>query len=196
MKTGILLVSIAFLFLSPTAGQSSSLREKARITTILTFTDQPDFRQKGKLYDTYDAGISLINPYSYKTHYKSLIKKSGGDFLVPESDLLHFPVSRIDQIYLREDGNIIKGILVGAFIGSVTGYFIGHWRGDDPPGLGFTYTANQKSLQYGMGLGVAGGLAGGIIGANIRVELPIGGRQQDYRRLRTRLDIYRLAGVD
>jgi len=105
-------------------------------------------------------------------------------------------VNRIDHVYLRKDGNIIKGILADALVGAVTGYFIGQHSGDDPPALGFTYTANEKSGRYGMLLGMAGGITGGIIGANIRVEIPIGASQQEYWRLRPRLNIYRLAGMN
>lgn len=193
MKSGTLLALILLIFLSPLTGQFSSVKERARFTTIISFTDNPNFRQKGKLYDTYNASLSLINPYSYKVNYKSLIKSSNWDLNVTESELLHFQVNRIDKIYMRKDGNIIKGILIGALLGSVTGYFLGQYSGDDPAAPGFTYTADQKSGQYGLLLGTAGGLAGGIIGANIRVEIPIGASQQEYRRLKPKLDIYKLA---
>ena len=97
---------------------------------------------------------------------------------------------------MRKDGNIIKGILAGAVVGAVTGIFIGHFSGNDPSAPGITYTENQKSGRYGMLLGFAGGLTGGIIGANIRVKIPIGASQQEYRRIKPRLDIYRLAEVE
>ncbi len=161
MKSAILLTLIPFFYLSPLAGQSLSIKDKARFSAIISFTDDPNFRQKGKLYDTFDSAISLINPYSYKTHYRSLIKTSGGNLFVPEPELLHIQVNRIDHVYLRNDGNIIKGILAGAIVGAVTGIFIGQFSGNDPHAPGFTYTANEKSGRYGMLLGIAGGLAGG-----------------------------------
>ena len=194
MKSVFLLAMIPLFFLPRLNGQYSSVKERARFTAIITFTDNPNLRQKGKLYDTYNASLSLINPYSYKVKYKSLIKSSTWDLSVLDQELLHIQVNQIDNIYMRKDGNIIKGILIGALLGSVTGYFLGQYRGDDPVAPGITYTADQKSGRYGVLLGTAGGLAGGIIGANIRVEIPIGARQQEYRRLKPRLDIYRLAG--
>ena len=196
MKSGILLVLIILFFLAPLVGQSFTMKDRARFTAIISFTDHPNFRQKGKLYDTYDSAIALINPYSYKTQYRSLIKTSGGALFVPESELIHIQVNRVDHVYLRKDGNIIKGILAGAVVGMVTGIFIGNFIGNDPSAPGIIYTENEKSARYGVLLGLAGGLTGGIIGANIRVEIPIGARQQEYWRLKPRLDIYKLSAGD
>jgi len=196
MKSGILLAFITLFFLPPLTGQFSSIKDKARFTAIISFTDNPNYRPKGKLYHTYDSTISLINPYRYKVHYSSLIKTSNWDHIVPEHDLLYVQVNRIDNVYMRKDGNIIRGILAGAIVGTVTGIFIGQFSGNDPSAPGFTYTENEKSGRYGMLLGFAGGLTGGIIGANIRVKIPIGASKPEYRKIKPRLDIYRLAEVE
>jgi hypothetical protein len=194
MKSAFLLTFFTLVLLSHLAGQSSSRKDKARFSAIIRFTEHPNLRQKGKLYATHDSAISLINPYVYKTQYRSQLKNSDIGLVIPESELLKFQVVQIDQVYLRKDGNIIKGILAGALVGALAGYFAGQSSGDDPPGLGFRYTADQKSGQYGLLLGITGGIAGGIIGANIRVSLPFRGNQQEYRRFRPRMDIYKLEG--
>ncbi len=58
------------------------------------------------------------------------------------------------------------GLLIGASVGAILGYA----SGDDEKGW-FAFTAGQKALMYGGGLGITGGIFGLIIGQGSREDV-------------------------
>src|SRR5262249_47722536 len=57
-----------------------------------------------------------------------------------------------------------QGYVCGLAVGGIGGAALGFASGDDPPGF-FSFTAGQKAVIMGVGLGVIGSLAGTLIGA-------------------------------
>ena len=70
----------------------------------------------------------------------------------------------IQKITVTKKSSVFKGIGLGLVIGGGSGALIGFASGDDDSGW-FRWTAGQKALMGGIGLGAVGLLTGGILGA-------------------------------
>ena len=57
-----------------------------------------------------------------------------------------------------------RGAGIGALVGVTSGAFMGYTSGDDRRGW-FRFTAEEKAVGYGVGLGVAGLVIGTVVGA-------------------------------
>lgn len=71
-----------------------------------------------------------------------------------------------------------KGIGVGLLVGAGSGALIGLASGDDDPGL-IAFSAEEKALALGLGLGLIGGVVGLIAGAAHRSDVWAPARTQE-----------------
>jgi hypothetical protein len=77
---------------------------------------------------------------------------------VDRSDITGLDVS------VERERKVLKGLGVGALVGAGTGVVIGLASGDDE-GTFLAFTAEEKALVMGIGLGAVGGVVGLIVGA-------------------------------
>jgi hypothetical protein len=70
----------------------------------------------------------------------------------------------IQKITITKKSRFFKGIGLGLVIGGGSGALLGFASGDDDSGW-FRWTAEEKAVMGGLGLGVVGLLTGGIVGA-------------------------------
>ncbi len=73
-------------------------------------------------------------------------------------------IGDVAQIKVRKKSSFLSDLGTGILIGGATGAVLGLASGDDK-NMFFPWTAAQKALAYGLGLGVLGGGVGGIVGA-------------------------------
>ena len=95
-----------------------------------------------------------------------------------DGDPVTFPLREVYKVSTRSTGaGILQGLGIGFLTGAGIGALTGFSEGDDPPAIGwhFSFTAEEKAVLLGGGLGiimgVAGAIAGGIIGQHTDYEL-------------------------
>ncbi|MGQ0702045.1 MAG: hypothetical protein ACT4PM_02800 [Gemmatimonadales bacterium] len=69
-----------------------------------------------------------------------------------------------------------RGLAYGGLAGAAVGIGLGIMLGDDPPGTWLRFTAGEKALLLGGGLGATGGFIGLVIGALSRRDIWIPAR--------------------
>lgn len=98
-----------------------------------------------------------------------------------DGNALTFPLQAVSMVSTRSTGaGIAQGLGIGFLVGAGFGVLAGFSEGDDPPSTAgwdlFQFTAGEKALLLGGGLGVimgvAGAITGGIIGQRTYYELP------------------------
>jgi len=89
-------------------------------------------------------------------------------------------IADIKVIRIVKKSKLWKGAGIGLLIGGGTGALLGYMSGDDPPDF-ISFTAEDKALIFGVGLGSIGLLIGGVGGAfagtdkTIQIEgMPLG----------------------
>ncbi len=87
--------------------------------------------------------------------------------------------NNIKIIKFRKRGEIVKGVLFGAFTGFAVGGLIGLASGDDK-GYIINFTAGEKGLVAGTLLTIPGAIIGGIIGS-IKIKIPINGNTHNQK---------------
>lgn len=83
-------------------------------------------------------------------------------------------VNEIQTINIKKRSRFFQGIGKGFLIGALSGALLGIVNGDDKEGF-LAFTAPQKALFWGLGLGlggiIVGGIAGAISGTDITINL-------------------------
>lgn len=72
-------------------------------------------------------------------------------------------VTRLDVSFGRRRYPL-QGAGIGSLIGVTSGVLIGYASGDDPPGGWFAFTAGEKAVLAGVGLGLTGLVVGTVVG--------------------------------
>ncbi|MDP4129945.1 MAG: hypothetical protein Q8918_07460 [Bacteroidota bacterium] len=100
--------------------------------------------------------------------------------------LQKFGYQNLEQVDLVRTGSNGRGALYGTICGILIGAVAGFVSGDDPEGF-FSLSAGDKALLYGA-IGAGGGaIIGGIIGAVAHKTFIIGGRKDQFRRMKVAL---------
>jgi hypothetical protein len=156
------------IFSCTVQAQTDSLK-KNPFRTVLRLHSSPHYIS-GQLYEANDSSIVLLA----KNKKKKTVELARYSFL-------SFPVSEVDKIRIYRNGSGGRGAFTGFLIGAGTGVLIGLISGNDPPGF-FSFTAWEKAEGAGFVLGSFGGLIGAITGSSAEVKIPIGGKQEIYKR--------------
>jgi hypothetical protein len=150
--------------------------------TWVSLNSEP-FNIKGVLYEIKDSSILVSSSVVIR------------DYSTDRFGMINLHINDIETIKTRKNGNIGKGVLIGAITGFAVGGFIGLLSGNDPPcpsGSWFClrYSAGEKALMAGIPLAVCGAGIGALIGS-IKVTIPINGSINNYNR-----NIFNRLGVD
>jgi hypothetical protein len=156
------------IFSCTVQAQTDSLK-KNPFRTVLRLNSSPIYIS-GQFYEATVSSFFFLE----KNKKKETAELSRYSFL-------SFPVSEVDKIRIYRNGNGGKGAFAGFLIGAATGVLIGLISGNDPPGF-FSFTAWEKAEGAGLALGTFGGLIGAITGSSAEVKIPIGGKQEIYKR--------------
>ncbi len=136
-----LLLASALLLPATAAAQEASVGDRVR---VLSPTARGAFVLRGVRGDSLELGALA----------------DSSTFLVPLST-----IERLDVRRPRARGRgAVRGFGIGLVIGAVTGLAIGLAEGDDEEGF-IVFTAEEKALLAGIGLGGLGGAAGAVVGA-------------------------------
>jgi hypothetical protein len=97
--------------------------------------------------------------------------------------------ARLEMVKVRRAGATGRGILIGSFVGVITGSVIGLLSGDDDPDNNswfciFCLTAGEKALVGGTSGAILGGIIGAIIGATAHKKFTIGGSKPAFDKMR------------
>ena len=148
----IIAAILSFLFFTNVHSQDTSGKYKPLVFSANVYND------KGKVYKNFlvqvnDSNVLMSeNPYPY-----SKVPDGGSMKLITYNE--------IDHIKIKRKGAVGRGILAGGLTGFGVGVIIGFIEGDDEPDTWFSYSAGEKAILYGTGLGITGGIIGAVIGA-------------------------------
>ena len=106
------------------------------------------------------------------------------DYNIGNYEVAELYIDDINLISTERQGGTLHGALLGGAIGVTTGVVIGLISGDDSSIFGFT--AEQKAIIGGVGLGAIGALTGAIIGS-IKIKIPINGSMENYNLQKKKL---------
>jgi len=104
------------------------------------------------------------------------------DYNIGNYEVAELYIDDINLISTERQGGSLHGALLGGAIGVSTGVVIGLISGDDF----FGFTAEQKAIIGGVGLGAIGALTGAIVGS-IKIKIPINGSMENYNRKKKKL---------
>ena len=144
--------------------------------TWISFINQPNTVQ-GVLYAVNDSSIDISN---------SLLKE---DYLKSQFNVSKINYRNISTIKIRRKNSTVTGSLVGAAAGLVIGSIICLASVDDPPGMFFSFTANEKALMIGSAMAI-GGAGIGAVEASIKIRIPINGNLENFNKNKNRLRKY------
>ena len=140
---------------------------------ITLYTDTGSDYMKGALFLLKDSSILVSN---------SLVKE---DYNIGNYEVAELYIDDIKLISTKRRGGALHGALLGGAIGVSTGVVIGLISGDDHSSI-ISFTAEQKAIIDGVGLGVIGALTGAIVGS-IKIKIPINGSIENYNRKKKKL---------
>jgi hypothetical protein len=111
-------------------------------------------------------------------------------------DLQSIDFQNIETIKFRKKGKVGNSILIGALSGVAIGAIVGFASGDDNCSGGlfsslFCYTKEQKAVLGGVSLLLPGVLIGAVAGS-IKIEIPINGDYQTFKKKRGELMKFRM----
>ena len=172
MKTRLIIAClIIYGFHNSLEAQSPLQLSRKPIKSEITLYSGPD-NMICALFLLKDSSI-LVSNSLVKEHFNS------GSYEITE-----LYIDDINFISTERQGGSLHGALLGGAIGVSTGIVIGLISGDDSSIFGFT--AEQKAIIGGVGLGAIGALTGAIIGS-IKIKIPINGSMGNYNLQKKKL---------
>ncbi len=133
--------------------------------------------KQGLLYQIKDSSVVIANS----------INNKGSSVVTP--DLSEVVASNIYFIKARREGNVTKGVLIGATAGILAGVIIGLVSEPDVSNSFGTFAPELRALGGGI-LGVLPGiLIGGMI-SSIRIKIPINGSINKFSKEKEQLSKY------
>lgn len=133
---------------------------------LLGCSHQPPLRQLGLLHG---RTVTVVAAAGEEEQEGVVIVAPEGWFVrTPRGDVAVATASRVTVVDRRRGAR--EGLGVGALVGVLAGAVIGLSSGDDECGDDlclFQFSAGEKAVLAGLGLGVAGSLAGMLVGAAI-----------------------------
>ena len=125
---------------------------------------------QGALYQTKDSSVVIANS----------LNNNGSSVIAP--DLSEVVAGNIYFIKARREGNVTKGVLIGATAGILAGVIIGLVSEPDVSNSFGTFDAPELRALGGGILGVLPGtLIGGMIGS-IKIKIPINGSINNFNK--------------
>jgi hypothetical protein len=166
-----LLISVVFLslpFLS--SAQHDTLRKSEICKTWITLGGGSE--TQGILYQITDSAVQITNSFIVK------------DLLSGKYQITKINYNNISVIETWSIRKFNRGVLYGAFAGTMTGMLIGFSLGSDGGGGGFT--ASDKAVMLGI-LGFLGGTLVGTFVGLASIKIPIYGSFDNFNKNKSRL---------
>ncbi len=184
----LLLISIEFSY-----AQTERLKINKPKEFIVNVTLSAGGKSSGVLYDINDSNLTVQR----QTTYKRQVQKR---YLPYQPDL-------IKSVKIQRKNSPLRGILIGAGVGLVSGAIIGLAAGsdptypypnpnDDPYGINamsvslsnaFAFTATQKAVLAGSAGMLCGTLVGALLGTFAKKTFIINGRREKYEQMKLSL---------
>ena len=179
MKINMLNFILLFLFCNSYTLHAQDTLVSKHINPHFWYTiDSEPFKLKGALYEVWDS--ALVVSTSMKID----------DYYTRNYETIPLNVNDIVKIKVRNNNNILLGMVAGGIAGIVIGAISGYAEGDDPPCDEFmchSFSAEYKALEYGFrGLALGAG-AGALIGS-FKLEISIHGDIVNFEKYRARLE--------
>jgi len=173
MRTSIIIAClIIYGFHNSVEAQSPLPLEANPVKSTITLHKGSDYNICA-LFLLKDSSILVSN---------SLVKE---DYNSGNYEVAELYIDDINLISTERQGGSLHGALLGGAIGVSTGVAIGLISGDDYSSI-FGFTAEQKAIIGGVGLGAIGALTGAIVGS-IKIKIPINGSMENYNRKKKKL---------
>jgi hypothetical protein len=175
MKKVALLTSILLCISIFSSAQKDTLQRIRIYKTWITLGSGAT--KQGLLYQTKDSSVVIAN---------SLSNKGSSVIAVDLSELV---ATNIYFIKARREGNVTKGVLIGATAGILAGVIIGLVSEPDVSNSFGTFVPEIRALGGGI-LGVLPGiLIGGMI-SSVRIKIPINGSINKFNKEKEQLRKY------
>ena len=174
MKPLITIVSLAVLLSQSVKAQDSvSNRSRTYLAVVVT---KENVKTGGYLSNLADSAACLA---TYPAHLRLRSQE--------DSTGQRFPYNDIQQITLKRQGRVGRGILTGAIIGTIVGGIVGLISGGGSGGSQQQWvliTPGEAALAGAAGGCVTGIGLGAIISALTKDKFTIGGSKQKYQAMR------------